>query len=67
MPGHPWTADPETDRCDARRYLLRVFGPAHPDTLDSMDTYTTALANQRKFAEAEPLLRECVREHDHPC
>jgi serine/threonine protein kinase len=38
---------------------LRVLGPEHPDTLDSMDTYATSLMGQGKRALAEPVYREC--------
>jgi eukaryotic-like serine/threonine-protein kinase len=41
----------------ARRQLL---GPEHRDTLDSMDTYGTALTNQKKNEEAEGIYRECL-------
>jgi serine/threonine protein kinase len=37
----------------------QVLGPEHRDTLNSMDTYVSALTNQRKLANALPLAREC--------
>ena len=37
----------------------QVLGPEHPDTLNSLDTYASALQHQRKPAEAEPLMRQC--------
>src|SRR5262249_12587454 len=38
----------------------RVLGPAHRDTLDSLDTYTTSLGAQRRLDEAILLTRECL-------
>jgi serine/threonine protein kinase len=38
----------------------QVLGPEHRDTLDSMDTYATALTLQKKYEEAEPICRECL-------
>src|SRR5262249_36223659 len=37
-----------------------VLGPASHDTLDSMDTYGTSLAIQRKYQEVEKIYRECL-------
>ncbi len=41
-----------------------VLGPDHPDTLDSMDTYGTALTNQRKLDEAEKIYRQCLKDRE---
>jgi len=38
----------------------QVLGPEHRDTLDSMDTYATSLAQQRKYEQAEAIYRECL-------
>jgi tetratricopeptide (TPR) repeat protein len=38
----------------------RVLGPEHRDTLDSLDTYATALGNQRKTEAATARCRECL-------
>ena len=43
----------------------RALGPENPDTLDSMDTYATALEEQRKFSEAESVYRQCLRAREH--
>jgi serine/threonine protein kinase/TolA-binding protein len=37
----------------------RVLGPDHPDTLDSLDTYATALSGMNRLDEAEARMREC--------
>ena len=39
----------------------RVLGPEHPDTLDSMDTYGTALSSVKKYDEAESIYRQCLQ------
>jgi tetratricopeptide (TPR) repeat protein len=38
----------------------QVLGPDHRDTLDSMDTYATALVQQRKLEQAEAIYRQCL-------
>lgn len=38
----------------------RVLGPEHPDTLDSLDTYATALNQGGEFAEASARYEECL-------
>jgi serine/threonine protein kinase/tetratricopeptide (TPR) repeat protein len=37
----------------------RVLGPEHRDTLDSMDTYASALSNLGRLDESEALTRQC--------
>jgi tetratricopeptide (TPR) repeat protein len=41
---------------EARRRLL---SPDDPDTLESLDTYASALGNQNRLAEAEALSKQC--------
>jgi serine/threonine protein kinase/tetratricopeptide (TPR) repeat protein len=43
----------------------RVLGPEDPDTLNSMDTYVSALQHMRKLDAAEPLGRECYQTREH--
>ncbi len=38
----------------------RVLGRSDTNTLDSMDTYATALTNQKKYDRAEPIYREIL-------
>lgn len=42
------------------RTRREVLGPTNRDTLDSMDTYGTALTLQKKYEEAEKVYRECL-------
>jgi len=37
-----------------------VLGPEDHDTLDSMDTYGTSLAIQKKYEQAEKIYRDCL-------
>ena len=39
----------------------QVLTPEHPDTLNSMDTYASALAGLKRFSEAEKLYQDCLR------
>src|SRR5262249_45082211 len=39
----------------------RILGPDHRDTLQSLETYAFALANQKKLSQAEPLMRQCFQ------
>ena len=38
----------------------RILGPDHPDTLNTMNSLSTVLIRQGKYAEAESLLQEAV-------
>ncbi|EAW14376.1 uncharacterized protein ACLA_074130 [Aspergillus clavatus NRRL 1] len=41
-----------------------LLGDDHPDTLAALGNVATALGGQRKYAEAEPLLRKAVAGHE---
>ena len=43
----------------------KQLGPEHRDTLNSMDTYATALVHQHKMDLAERLARECYETREH--
>jgi serine/threonine protein kinase len=53
---------PEGEQLSRETWQTRrqVLGLEHRDTLDSMDTYGTSLAIQKKYEEAEKIYRECL-------
>ena len=39
---------------------MRVMGPDHPDTINSINNLASCLNDQRRFEDAEPLYRQAL-------